>query len=215
MKVSIEIPNTLNDIKLRQYQRFLKIDEPNEMDLMVCMLDSDKKTLSNLKSSEFERITAHLNSLFDVEHTLTSIIVLNGVKLGLIPDFDAITYGENKDITSYINDWDKMHQAIAVLYRPIKQKMGKKYLIEDYKGTRFTSEMMLDMPLDVVLGVIVFFWTLTNELLSYIPNYLQSEMERNKTYSAESGEVITNLRHSLTGILEEMQKLQRYPFTVA
>ena len=215
MKVSIEIPNTLNDIKLRQYQRFLKIDEPNEMDLMVCMLDSDKKTLSNLKSSEFERITAHLNSLFDVEHTLTSIIVLNGVKLGLIPDFDAITYGENKDITSYINDWDKMHQAIAVLYRPIKQKMGKKYLIEDYKGTRFTSEMMLDMPLDVVLGVIVFFWTLTNELLSYIPSYLQSEMKKNKTYSAESGEVITNLRHSLTGILEEMQKLQRYPFTVA
>lgn len=214
MKVSIEIPNTLNDIKLRQYQRFLKIDEPNEMDLMVCMLDSDKKTLSNLKSSEFERITAHLNSLFDVEHTLTSIIVLNGVKLGLIPDFDAITYGENKDITSYINDWDKMHQAIAVLYRPIKQKMGKKYLIEDYKGTRFTSEMMLDMPLDVVLGVIVFFWTLTNELLSYIPSYLQSEMKKNKTYSAESGEVITNLRHSLTGILEEMQKLQRYPFTV-
>ena len=214
MKVSIEIPNTLNDIKLRQYQRFLKIDEPNEMDLMVCMLDSDKKTLSNLKSSEFERITAHLNSLFDVEHTLTSIIVLNGVKLGLIPDFDAITYGENKDITSYINDWDKMHQAIAVLYRPIKQKMGKKYLIEDYKGTRFTSEMMLDMPLDVVLGVIVFFWTLTNELLSYIPSYLQSEMKKNKTYSAESGEVITNLRRSLTGILEEMQKLQRYPFTV-
>ncbi len=215
MKVSIEIPNTLNDIKLRQYQRFLKIDEPNEMDLMVCMLDSDINTLSNLKSSEFERITAHLNSLFDVEHRLTPVIALNGVKLGLIPDFDAITYGENKDITSYINDWGKMDQAIAVLYRPIKQKMGKKYLIEDYKGTRFTSEMMLDMPLDVVLGVIVFFWTLTNELLSYIPNYLQSEMEKNQTHSVQSGEVITNLRHSLTEILEGMQKLQRYPFTVA
>lgn len=215
MKVSIEIPASLADIKLRQYQMFLNIQEPNEMDLLMCVLDSDRNTLSNLKDSEFKRITAHINSLFDVEHKLINMPIVNGVKLGLIPDFDAITYGENKDITGYINDWGKMHQAIAVLYRPIKQRIGKKYLIEDYKGTRFTSEMMLEMPLDVVLGVIVFFWTLTSELLSYIPNYLQAEMEKNKTNSIESGEVITNLRHSLTEILGTMQKLQHYPYIVA
>ena len=214
MKVKIEIPNSLKDIKLRQYQRFLRIENPNEMDLMVCMLDSDKNTLSNLKTNEFERITAHLNGLFDKEHELTRIIDLNGVKMGLIPDFDEITYGENKDITSYINDWSNMHKAIAVLYRPITQKVRNKYLIEDYKGTRFTSEMMLEMPLDVVLGVLVFFWTLTNELLNYIPNYLQKEMEKNKTNSVQSGEVITNLQHSLKEILDEMSKLHRYPYIV-
>lgn len=215
MKVKIHIPASLKDIKLHQYQRFLRIEEPNDMDLLVCMLDSDKNTLSNLKSSEFDRIVVHLNALFDVKHELTSIIDVKGVKMGLIPDFDAITYGENKDITSYINDWDNMHRAIAVLYRPITQKVKGKYLIEDYKGTRFTSEMMLNMPLDVVFGVLVFFWTLTNELLSYIPSFLQQELQRKQTNSLINGQDITKSIHSLKEILDEMKKLQGCHFTLA
>ena len=215
MKVKVEIPATLADITLRQYQRFLKIESPSDMDLMVCMLDSDKNTLSNLKDSEFKRIALHLTSLFDTKTPLTRVTVLNGVKVGLIPDFDAITYGENKDITSYINDWDKMHKAIAVLYRPVTQQIRNKYLIEDYKGTRVTSEMMLDMPLDVVMGVIVFFWTLTNELLNSIPNFIQKEVEKNPTISLKSGQTMKKLTHSLRATLEGMTQLQDLTYTHA
>ena len=214
MKVSIEIPNTLKDIKLRQYQRYLKIDEPNDMDLLVCMLDSDKNTLKNLKSSEFERIAVNISNMFNEKHDLTRIIDVNGVKMGLIPDFDEITYGENKDITTYLNDWEQMHRAMSVLYRPIKQKMGNKYLINEYKGTRLTASAMLDMPLDVVFGVIVFFWTLTSELLSYIPNYLEKEMVNKGLDSVKNGEVMKKLQHSLKETLEEMEKLQGYHFTL-
>ena len=214
MKVSIEIPNTLKDIKLRQYQRYLKIDEPNDMDLLVCMLDSDKNTLKNLKSSEFERIAGNISQMFNEKHDLTRIINVNGVKMGLIPDFDEITYGENKDITTYLNDWEQMHRAMSVLYRPIKQKIGNKYLINEYKGTRLTANAMLDMPLDVVFGVIVFFWTLTSELLSYIPSYLEKEMGKKGLDSVKNGEVMKKLQHSLKETLEEMEKLQGYHFTL-
>ena len=215
MKVSIEIPNTLKDIKLRQYQRYLKIDEPNDMDLLVCMLDSDKNTLKNLKSSEFERIAVNISNMFNEKHDLTRIIDVNGVKMGLIPDFDEITYGENKDITTYLNDWEQMHRAMSVLYRPIKQKMGNKYLINEYKGTRLTASAMLDMPLDVVFGVIVFFWTLTSELLSYIPSYLEKEMGKKGLDSVKNGEVMKKLQHSLRETLEEMERLQGFPCTSA
>ena len=215
MKVSIEIPNTLKDIKLRQYQRYLKIEEPNDMDLLVCMLDSDENTLKHLKDSEFERITASISQMFNEKHDLTRIIDVKGVKMGLIPDFNEISYGENKDITTYLNDWDKMHRAMSVLYRPIKQKMGKKYLINEYKGTRLTANDMLDMPLNVVFGVIVFFWNLTNELLSYIPNFLAREMEKEGLNSAKNGEIMKKLRHSLKETLEGMEKLQGYRFTLA
>ena len=197
MRVQLEIPNTLNDIKLHQYQRFLRIEEPSDMDLMVCMLDSDVNIISNMKTNEFKRVLTHLNSMFDSKYPLIREVSLKGLKIGLIPNLDDITYGENKDISTYLNDWDNMHRAMAVLYRPIKQRIGKKYLIDDYNGTRYTSEMMKDMPLDVVFGVIVFFWSLTNELLNYIPNYLQKEVAKNQADLLKNGVDMPKLMHLL------------------
>jgi hypothetical protein len=70
-----------------------------------------------------------------------------------------------------------MHKAMAVLFRPIKQKQGSKYLIEEYEGSHKYSERMKNMPLDVVLGAMVFFWNLTSALLNCIPNYLDKEIK--------------------------------------
>jgi hypothetical protein len=50
-----------------------------------------------------------------------------------------------------------MHKAMAVLFRPIKKKQGTKYLIEDYEGSHKYSELMKEIPLDVVMGAMVFF----------------------------------------------------------
>jgi hypothetical protein len=58
-----------------------------------------------------------------------------------------------------------MHKAMAVLFRPIKNKIGDKYTIEDYNGSITYSDVMRHAPLDVVLGAVVFFYRLGNELL--------------------------------------------------
>ena len=73
-----------------------------------------------------------------------------------------------------------MHKAMAVLFRPIKQKQRDKYLIEDYEGSHKYSESMKEMPLDVVMGAMVFFYNLTNVLLKSIPSYLEKEARRNR-----------------------------------
>ena len=127
-----------------------------------------------------------------------------------------ITYGENKDVTSYINEWGNMHKAMAVLFRPIKQKQGHKYLIEEYEGSHKYSEVMKQMPLSVVLGAMVFFYNLTNELLNYIPSYLEKELLKEQTIgqiSQENGEVIQNYIHLLKETLRDLKKLQSFPFT--
>ena len=74
---------------------------------------------------------------------------LDGTPLGFITDLDEISYGENKDVTGYINDWQTMHKAMAVLYRPIKISKKGKYIIQDYEGTREYAERMKKMPLSV------------------------------------------------------------------
>ena len=218
MKVSLDIPESLNDITLRQYQEFIKIEEPTQDDYLRIFLNLEAQGVNQIKASEIDRLVNYLNLLFEQKPQHSLQFTLNGSKFGFIPKIDEITYGENKDITSYINDWKNMHKAMAVMYRPIKQKQGNKYLITEYNGTSEWADFMLDMPLGIVMGAMVFFWNLTNELLKSIPNYLekQTKIEQMKgQISAESGEAIKNLIPSLKVMLEDMTKLLSLPYTLA
>ena len=53
---------------------------------------------------------------------------INGdeVEFGFIPKLDNISLGEFVDLDSYMSDWDNMHKAMAVLYRPVTFR--KKYV---------------------------------------------------------------------------------------
>jgi len=216
MKVELNIPESLKDITLQQYQKFVAIKEPTNDDLLSIFLNEDINVINQIKASEIDRLVSHINSLFEVDQHHQLRFNLNGVKYGFIPDLDNISYGENKDITTYLNDWSKMHKAMAVLYRPITLSKGGKYLIEEYNGTRLTSEVMLQMPLSVVMGSMVFFYRLTNELLKAIPNYLekQTKMQSMKgQISVENGEAIKSYIHSLRGTLDDLTKSQSYHYT--
>jgi hypothetical protein len=108
-----------------------------------------------------------------------------------------------------------MHKAMAVLYRPITQTQKGKYLIQEYNGTREYSELMKQMPLSVVMGAMVFFYNLTNELLNHIPSYLEREMEKEQmkgVISDENGEAIKKSIHLLKATLEDLTKLQSFPY---
>ena len=215
MKVEINIPENLNDITLEQYQRFLKIEEPANEDLLSIFLNLNKEQINKIKASEIDKLITHINSLFEVKQNFINRFVLNGQEFGFIPNLDEITYGENADVTSYINDWEKMHKAMAVLYRPIKQKQGKKYLIEEYEGTIKYSELMKSMPLSVVMGSMVFFYNLTKELLKATPNYLEKQIQMEQMtgqISVESGQNTLKLIASLKETLEDLTKLQSYRY---
>ena len=160
----------------------------------------------------------NINNLFEQEQKHSLRFNLNGLEFGFIPNLDEITYGENKDVTAYLNDWQKMHKAMAVLYRPIINKFGKKYLIEEYEGSHKHSELMKSMPLGVVMGSLVFFCNLTNELLKAIPSLLEKEMQKEQTTKVilqENGEAIRNYIQSLKEILGDLTKLQTYPYILA
>ena len=217
MKIELDIPESLDDITLEQYQKLLLIEEPTNDDLLSIFLNLNQQGVDKIKASEVDKLTSLINSLFEVkqEHKLT--FILRGQEFGFIPDLDNITYGENKDITTYVNDWQSMHKAMAVLYRPIiqNQTQKRKYLIGDYNGTREYSEIMKQMPLSIVMGAMVFFYNLTNELLNCIPNYLEKEVMKEQAkgvISVENGEAIKKSIHLLKETLEELTRLQSYPY---
>ena len=73
-----------------------------------------------------------------------------------------------------------MHKAMSVLYREVTVKKDNRYQIEDYEGSKH-ADAFKQMPLDIVMGCLVFFYNLNNELLQTTLNYLSREMEENLT----------------------------------
>ena len=204
----ISVPISLKYIKLGNYQKFLQIENPSTEDLIKCLLEVSSPDLARMKATDVDHIAAELNDLFEVDHQFVNQFELYGKRFGFIPKLDDITYGENKDITNYINDWGNMHKAMAVLFRPIEKKLSNQYIIEDYEGSHVYSDIMKDMPLSMVLGSMVFFYNLTNELLNYIPNYLQKQISEEQMIEVDlqgSGEVILNsirlLKETLQGLI--------------
>jgi hypothetical protein len=118
------------------------------------------------------------------------------------------------DLDGYIVDWEDSHRSMAVLYRPIKQKLSNKYLIEDYEGSDKFAEQMLNAPMDVVLSSKVFFWTLGRELLKSTMDFLEGSKQissANKHNLGKDGVGILQSMPYHRAMLEDLMKLPAYP----
>lgn len=185
MKLEISIPTELKEIKLSQYQAFLKIAKDNEDEeflhqkMVQTFCGIDLKKIAEIRYKDVVEITNSLSKMFDVKsHKFINRFKLGGVEFGFIPELDDMTFGEYTDLDTYIGDWEQMHKAMAVLYRPIKKKgFNDTYEIEKYNGSITYSDVMKHAPLDVVFGANVFFYTLGNELLKSTLTYLENNRE--------------------------------------
>jgi hypothetical protein len=223
MKLELTIPTHLNEIKLLQYQKFLKIAKENEeseflhQKMVQIFCGIDLKEVANIKRKDVSSITSNLGNLFNTNHKLIQRFKIGGAEFGFIPNLDDITQGEYVDLDSYITNWDEMHKAMAVLYRPITNKMGDKYLIEEYSGSITYSDVMKHAPLDVVLGAVVFFYHLGNELLKSTLTYLEEKQMKTDIASkhnlAKDGDGTLRSMLLLRETLEDLMKFQNLPYT--
>jgi hypothetical protein len=164
------------NITLKQFQQYAEIKEPTQVDMVRCFLNKPLGEIDRMKVDEFNKAVEEISNEISKESNFVPTFKMNGMEYGFIPNLEEITYGENRDLTGYINNWQTMHLAMAVSYRPITLKKGGKYLIEEYSGTNATAELMRDCPLDVVQGMNVFFYNLTNDLLNSIPKFMTGEV---------------------------------------
>ena len=218
MKIELTIPTTLNDIKLVQYQKFLSIAKDNEeseflqQKMVQLFCGIDLKDVAQIRYKDVAEITANINNLFTKENHFIQRFKMGGVEFGFIPNLDEMSTGEYMDLDTYITDWDTMHNAMAVLYRPITNKMGNKYQIEEYKGSITYADVMRHAPLDVVLGAMVFFYNLGNDLLKSTVNYLEKNQEVQDILTKHNLENVGDgIQVSMLLLKETLEDLMKFP----
>jgi len=163
MKVNIYVPESLSDITLEQYQKFAKLnteENSNSNFLLHKMVEIfcnlDLKDIARIKFTDVQAIINDLNGMFNQKTPLIPVFKLKGVEYGFIPKLDDISLGEYIDLDNTLSDWETMHKAMSVLYRPITIQKNHRYQIEDYTN-QDKADTFKDMPLDVVMGGLVFF----------------------------------------------------------
>ena len=111
-----------------------------------------------------------------------------------------------------------MHKAMAVLFRPVIFKKNEFYRVMDYEGSHKYSDVMLDMPVNVAIGAMVFFYRLGNKLPNYTLDYLQKQLKRKalppqlKQTLEKNGVGINQYLQSLKKMQQRLTKLQNYQY---
>jgi len=178
MELKVTVPNRMEEITLEQYQRFLKecSDEETQEDIIALkMLEIfcgvPPAETYTYRMSDVYSICDQINKALNEKPPLISRWKFKDIELGFIPKLDDMTFGEYVDLDTYIVDWQQMHKAMAVLYRPVKQQFKGSYEIEKYNGDSYW-ELMKKMPLSLVMGCMLFFWNLEKDLIEVMKNSL-------------------------------------------
>ena len=214
MNYKIKIPTTLNDVTLKQYQEFAKLeakleetkDSSIQLKIIEIFCNVPEQIVRGMKATDIAQICEIINTMFDAQHQLINKFKLNGIEYGFIPELDDMSFGEYMDLDTFIGDNDNLHRALNVLFRPIEHKRGDRYTIKEYNPD--TSEEAKDFPLDVVLGAIVFFYNLGKDLSMVMLNSLDKKNEKalaQHLLSQPNGDGLTHSMEYLTEILQNLK----------
>lgn len=212
MKIDITVPDKLSEITLGQYQKFLKIQNENtderflssKMIEIFCELKFTD--VMKLKLADVNGICAILSDMFNEKPALKKTFFMDGVEYGFIPNLEDISFGEYIDLDNYLTDWELMDRAMGVLYRPIKNRYGERYSIEEY--TAKETGYMKAMPLDAALSAVLFFYHLGIDLSMTMMNYLEHKEEtalQQFLNLEQSGVGTRQFTHSLKEILQDLK----------
>ena len=215
MKIELTIPTSLDEIPLMHYQKFMEVsknsndDEFTAQKMIQIFCGIELKEVVKIAFNDMVELVNHFNKLFSEIPKLKPTFKINDLELGMIPNFDKITWEEYIELESQFKDFDTFHKAMAVLYRPVIEKNKKgQYLIAPFNNVEEFSDLMKYTPLSVALSSHVFFWNLERELLEATLNYLENQMKKlNKSNKMILAKKI-NLANNGAGISQFMQ-LQR------
>jgi hypothetical protein len=222
MKLDILLPNSLSEIPLSRYQEFVAMKEKsndeeliaNKMIQIFCGLQLGE--VAKIKLKDLNGLIKHFTEVFSEKPQLIRNFKIKNIEFGFIPNLQNISFGEYVDIEHHLKDWSTYHKAMAVMFRPIKDKHKDKYSIIDYEPNEDMQDLMKFAPLDVAISASVFFWSLGSELLQATLTYLKNELTKSKDLtnfrkefsSANDGVGIQVYMDSLETTLQSLTQLQ-------
>ena len=173
MAVTITIPKNNAGITLQKFVAYQS--GRNEIERVMAATGQSRRVIEGFKMSTLtELINTFENAIKIGVPMHKQTVVINGVRLGFIPDLNDLTLREHIDLDSYAqeiwnkdgNDYTNLPKLMAILFRPVTDILGNYYRIEPYDSERVRSyiDVVNLLTMDKVNGALVFFSTIVSEL---------------------------------------------------
>lgn len=180
---SLSIPIDFSAITLGQYIKWNT--SKNAVDKCAAALSCSDEQVRKLNPESIQRIVTAFDQLMQNETQLhLKFVDLNGTRYGFIPDMDMMSADEWIDLDEFCKmvydpvkpQVDKLTCIMAVLYRPIKTKLGSRYTIATYTGEEQYANAadINQLSMSVVNAALLFFSSFE---LALLESFLESMME--------------------------------------
>lgn len=185
MKVKVNIPANAKAVTLAKY-----IDYQNAVDKLEqvhIITGKSTESIRLLQSHVIDEIIMQFEAAIKLGSSdFERKVRVGAIELGFVPNLNELTFGEYVDLDSACGEVYKggkingaaAHKMMCILYRPVKAKFGKYYDIEAYhpNAKRKYEDDVLQLSLDHVLNVLLFFSSLEIELYNTSLEYLAKEI---------------------------------------
>lgn len=172
MAYKIQIPLNFSQITLDQFVSFHTSKTDTER--LMAITKHPRKIVEGFQMNTIEEIIKSFQDAMESgnpKHEQT--FVIEGMRLGFIPDLNGMTLKEHVDLEMYSGliwskdgtDYTHLPKLMAILFRPVKGKLGEYYEVDDYSSSKSKLHMdrIKQMTMDRVNGALVFFSTIASE----------------------------------------------------
>jgi hypothetical protein len=207
MKIKFEIDSkqyVINEIKIWQYYEIktaLFMDEiDSKFRIISALSDCPVEVLRGLDLDGWTQIWSNFEMMVSAvaKTQLIDTFLLNGEEYGLTK-IDSMTMGEFADLDVILHAPDadnKLHEVLAILYRPVTGRTRRGYYIEeyDYEGFKWRSNEFLNAPLFLAKPATAFFLHSVKSSLEAMDNFLKIKTTNPKILKLK--ELVKILRES-------------------
>lgn len=149
----------------------LEIEDPLELIKMqmAVIMDEDMDHIEKLPMGAIIEFTKEYEFIGKLpEKRLTKTIKHNGKTYGIC-DFDKMSLAQFVDIEEYYNNGllPNLHKILSVFYLPIKKRniFTGKYELEEYEPNEERENMFLDMDMEFIWSITLFFYHIGQEYI--------------------------------------------------
>lgn len=165
MKKQIILPDNWSEVTVKQFQSLNSIDENDtyRTEMIIKILSGgDLDVISSMDTNSRRRVVDSLSwtNVFPDEKYYKTEIAINNI-VYTICDFNDLSTGQWIDLENYFKEpIDNLHKIISIFY-----------------GCK-NSDLFLDVNIGDVYQSVVFFSNIAINLITTLPEYLESQMEQ-------------------------------------
>lgn len=184
--MKLKIPGDGSQITLQQFMDYQ--NAVDDVERVMVIINKSREYCESLKADSIQTIITLFAEVIDSSSSkFERVAMVNGKRLGFIPDINGMTFREHVDLDSYAKviwhlngkvDYKEFPALMAILFRPVTEQVGDFYNIQKYDSSKTSDYMpeVLGLTLEQVNGALVFFSSIGAELVSNSLDYLDKMM---------------------------------------